>query len=117
MNTITISEFSNEAASKTKGLVLKERIENLLSAKTDDITVDFEGITRFASPFFNNSFSALALIYGFDVVRAIQLENIDDIGLLTYQTSMENAETVSQHPEHIDEISQIINNTPKKVNL
>lgn len=117
MNTIIISEFSNEAASKTKGLVLKDRIENLLSLKTDGITVDFDGITRFASPFFNNSFSALALIYGFDVIRAINLKGIDDVGLMTYKTSMANAEMVSEHPEHVNEINQIIDNTPKKVTL
>jgi len=115
LSTIVISNFSNEAASKTKGLLLKEYIENLLSQKADNIVVDFDGITRFASPFFNNSFSALALIHGFDSIRAIQLRNIDDVGLMTYETSMSNAETVSQHPEHIDVISQIIDNTPKKV--
>lgn len=97
MNTIVISEFSNEAASKTKGILLKERIENFLSLKTDNIIVDFEGIIRFASPFFNNSFSALALIYGFDVIHSIQLKDIDDIGLLTYRTSMANAEMLSLH--------------------
>ncbi len=117
MNTIIISEFSNEAASKTKGLILKDRIEHLLSLKADGITVDFEGITRFASPFFNNSFSALALIYGFDVIRAIHLKGIDDIGLMTYNTSLDNAEMISTHPEHINEINQIIENTPKKVML
>lgn len=115
MNTIIISDFSNEAASKTKGLILKEQLENLLSSKEKNIIVDFNGITRFASPFFNNSFAALALIYGFDVTRAIQIKNISEVGRQTYQTSMDNAEMVSVHSEHLAEINQIIDNTPKKV--
>ena len=117
MNTIIISSITNEAASKTKGLVLKEHLEKLLASSTDNIVVDFSGITRFASPFFNYSFAAVALVYGFDTIRSIQIENISPIGADTYQTSMENAEMVSQHPEHIVEINQIIDNTPKKVIL
>ena len=115
MNTIIISEISNEAASKTKGLLLKEHLEPLLKSNTGNISVDFSTITRFASPFFNNSFAALALVYGFDAVHSIKLDNISDVGLATYQTSMENAKTVSEHPEHITEMNQIIDNTPKKV--
>lgn len=115
MNTIYIAEISNEAASKTKGLVLKELLDKLLSSKTNDIVVDFNGITRFASPFFNYSFAALALIYGFDAIRAIQIRNISEVGSDTYETSMENAEMISKHPEHVIEINQIVDNTPKKV--
>ena len=117
MNEIIISQFSNEAASKAKGLLLKDRIEALLAAGTECITVDFNGITRFASPFFNNSFSALALIYGFSVIRSIHLINIDEVGRMTYETSLSNAEMVSDHPEQINQINQIIENTPKKVML
>lgn len=117
MNEIIISQFSNEAASKAKGLLLKDRIEALLAAGTECITVDFNGITRFASPFFNNSFSALALIHGFSVIRSIQLTNIIDIGRTTYETSLDNAEMIYTHPEHVEEINHIIENTPKKVTL
>ena len=54
MAIIKISDFSKEAASKTKGLVLKEKLlEHLDDA---DLAVDFTGIEMFASPFFNNSF-------------------------------------------------------------
>lgn len=117
MNTIIISDITNEAASKTKGLVLKEHLEKLLASNADNIIVDFNGITRFASPFFNYSFAALALVYGFDTIHAIQIRNLSQVGSETYKTSMENAEMVSRHPEHIQEINQIIDNTPKKVIL
>ena len=33
---------------------------------------------------------------------------------MTYETSLSNAEMVSDHPEQINEINQIIENTPKK---
>lgn len=117
MNTILISDFSNEAASKTNGLVLKELLDTLLTSQEADIVVDFSGVSRFASPFFNYSFAALALIHGFDAIRSIRLKNIGQVGLDTYNTSMTNAEQVSLHPEHIAEINQIIDNTPKKVTL
>lgn len=116
MNTIIISEISNEAASQTKGILLKKQLENLLISNTSNIVVDFSGITRFASPFFNNSFAALAFIYGFDAIRNIKLTNITKVGFETYQTSMDNAAMIFEHPEHITEINQIIDNTPKKVN-
>ncbi|MCI9059038.1 MAG: STAS-like domain-containing protein [Lachnospiraceae bacterium] len=115
MNTIIISTISNEAASKTKGLLLKERLDPLLSSKKHNIVVDFSGITRFASPFFNHSFAALALVYGFEQIRSIKIENISEVGQSTYQTSMENAEMVAQYDKQIEEINQIIDNTPKKV--
>lgn len=115
MNSIFILDISNEAASKAKGLVLKEWLERLLSLKAKNITVDFRRITHFACPFFNYSFAALALIYGFDTIHAIQIKNISQIGLATYLASMKNAEMVSRHPEHIVEVSQIIDDTPKKV--
>ena len=117
MNTIIVSNITNEAASKTKVLVLKEHLEKLLSSHANNIIVDFNGITRFASPFFNYSFAALALVYGFDTIRAIQIKNISPVGSDTFQTSIENAEMVSQHPENITQINNIIDNTPKKVIL
>lgn len=115
MNTIIISTISNEAASKTKGLLLKKHLDDLLSSQKYNIAVDFSGITRFASPFFNYSFAALALVYGFEKIRAIKIENISEIGQSTYQTSMENAEMVALYDKQIEEINRVIDNTPKKV--
>lgn len=60
MTNIKISDFSQEAASKAKGLELRSQMEPLLKSGTP-FSVDFDGITRFASPFFNNSFASLAL--------------------------------------------------------
>lgn len=112
--TISISSFSKEAASKTAGEKLKDYIVTALSSG-DIIIIDFSNISRFASPFFNNSFASLALIYGFDVIGQIKLVNITETGRQTYETSLENARLLLNNPEFTLTIDKIINNTPKKV--
>ena len=108
MAIIKISDFSKEAASKTKGLILKEKLlEHLDDA---DLAVDFTGIEMFASPFFNNSFSALALIYGFEKINKIGL---DSTGQNTYDTSIENARLLSNSPQFSEQINDIVNNANK----
>lgn len=114
MSVIKISSFTNEAASELKGIELKNIMEPLLK-DSSSFSVDFEDIFMFASPFFNNSFAKLALIYGFDLIKSIPLLNISDIGKLAYDTSLENALLLSINPEYTDKINDIINsNTPKK---
>lgn len=111
---IKISDFSNEAASKTKGLQLKNIMESFLKDSIP-FSIDFEGISRFASPFFNNSFAGLALIYGFETIESIPVINLSKIGKLAFDTSMENAHLLSANPEYKEKISAIINtNLPKK---
>lgn len=114
MVTIKLSTFTTEAASKTKGAVLKTMLEEAL-ANDEQVIVDFSGIKRFASPFFNNSFAALGLIYGFDLLNKIERINITSTGDNTYETSVENAKLIYQNPEFSSEIDKIINNVPKKV--
>ena len=115
MNTIIVSKFTDEAASRAKGLLLKSQLDNLINSGEKDISIDFTGITKFASPFFNNSLAALALIYGFPIINSIKIDNISDIGLNTYQTSLNNAKMVSDNQECVTEINQIIDVAPKKV--
>lgn len=117
MNTIKISNITNEAASKVKGILLRDQLEQQIEANEQEIYVDFSGITKFASPFFNNSFAALALIYGFHTIQSIQLINISEVGLETYKTSIDNAKIVSDNNECVAQINQIIDNAPKKVVL
>lgn len=114
MKTIQLASLTTEAASKSKGELLKEILEKLIQER-EEITVDFKGINRFASPFFNNSFASLALAYGFDIVNGIKLLNITETGYHTYETSLDNARLISENPQFSDEIDRIVNNTPKKV--
>lgn len=114
MINIKISDFSREAASQTKGIQLREQMERLLK-EAKSFSVDFDGISRFASPFFNNSFASLALIYGFNAIENIRLLNLSEIGNLAYSTSMDNARLLSNNPDYVEKINNIINtNLPKK---
>lgn len=116
MKTIKMTDFTQEAASQTKGIILKDLMEPLLQ-KHEIFSVDFAGITRFASPFFNNSFAKLALVYGFDQINSITKTNLSETGQLTYKTSLENALLLSEKPEYSEKINIIINaNPPKKDN-
>ena len=116
MKIIKISDFSNEAASQAKGLILKSHLEEFIKSNTK-FSVDFNGITRFASPFFNNSFASLALIYGFDAIESIPKLNLSEVGQLAFSTSIENAKLLSKNPAFTKKISEIINdNLPKKEN-
>ena len=114
MLVIKISDFSQEAASKTKGIQLREKLEPLIK-NGEKFCVDFEGITRFASPFFNNSFASLALVYGFEAIENIETRNLSEIGKLALHTSMENAQLLFENPQFTEKINSIINeNLPKK---
>ena len=102
MTNIKISDFSQEAASKTKGLELRSQMEPLLKSGTP-FSVDFDGIAR------------LALIYGFDAIRGISKLNLSETGNLAFTTSIENAQLLSANPDYTDQIKDIINqNLPKK---
>lgn len=108
MTTIKLSDFTKEAASKTKGLELKLKLGDALKNGLD-ITVDFHGITRFASPFFNNSFSALAIEYGFEAIQDITLVDLSPVGKETFDTSLQNAQIIANKPEYAEQISAIVN--------
>ena len=112
MNTIKVAEFTKEAASKKRGLELKGLLDDYLK-KECEITVDFEGITRFASPFFNNSFSALALEYGFQAIRSITLSNLSQVGKETFDASLQNAEMIYNNPRYAEKIQGIVNIIPE----
>ena len=105
---IQLKSFTNDAASRTKGLLLKTKLEHAISEE-EKIYVDFEGIDKFASPFFNNSFSALGIQYGFKVIEKIELLNISDNGKLFFDSSMENAKFLTNHKDQKKEIEDITN--------
>ena len=93
---IQLKSFTNDAASRTKGLQLKTKLE-LAIKEERNISVDFDGIDKFASPFFNNSFSALGIQYGFEIIEKIELLNISDNGKLVFDSSIENAKFLTDH--------------------
>ena len=82
---IQLKSFTKDAASRTKGLQLKTKLEHAIKEERN-ISVDFDGIDKFASPFF-----ALGIQYGFGTIEKIELLNISDNGKLVFDSSIENA--------------------------
>ena len=105
---IQLKSFTKDAASRTKGLQLKIKLEHAIKEERN-ISVDFDGIDKFASPFFNNSFSALGIQYGFGTIEKIELLNISDNGKLVFDSSMENAKFLTNHKDQKKEIEDITN--------
>jgi len=96
--TIKLKSFVNDAASKTNGLKLKIKLDAALYKK-ENISVDFEGINKYAFPFFNHSFVLLATPYGFQEIEQIEFLNISEDGMIIYKESMENAKFISELDE------------------
>ena len=108
MKKIIIKEFTKEAASQSSGEKLLNIIEPLIKDNVE-FCIDFNGLTRFASPFFNNSFAKLALMYGFESIDSIKILNLSEVGTITYNTSIENAKLLLNNPKYAVKIGEIIN--------
>lgn len=106
---IKLKDFTSEAASKSKGTLLKKKLDTALKNGCD-ISVDFANITKYASPFFNNSFSALAIIYGIDKIANIKLINMSDNGKIVFNSSIDNVRFLMGSMNIKDQIEDITNN-------
>ena len=105
MQTIMIKEITKEAASQSSGEKLLNIMEPLIRDNIE-FCVDFNELTRFASPFFNNSFAKLALIYGFETIDSIERLNLSTVGTNTNNTSMENAKLLSKDSKYVAKIEE-----------
>jgi len=57
---IKLREYIKEAATKQSGEWLRAKLEECISSgNNDSVTIDFDGIDKFSSQFFNNSFYSL----------------------------------------------------------
>jgi len=114
MANILLSTVVKDAASHTSGVKLKEMLMEMID-KESEITVDFAGISRYASPFFNNSFAAMYIALEPDKREKIKAVNLSEVGQLIFNTSMNNAKFLLNNPEYKDEIASIVSKTPKAV--
>ena len=112
MRTIIIKDLTKEAASQTSGEKLLNIMEPFVKEHVE-FCVDFDGLTRFASPFFNNSFSKLALVYGFELIDSIKILNLSIVGTDTYNASIENAKLLSNDPKYAAKIKALLNTRSK----
>ena len=111
---IKVIDFTNESASPESGQTLQQKLKEAIESKETDITVDFAGIRRFASPFFNNSFAALGIKYGFDLIDSIKITNISVTGLFVYQNSINNAKALVDSNLPFDKYDDIVSSVPRK---
>lgn len=114
MANILLSTIVKDAASRTSGIKLKDMLLEMIG-EGHEITVDFTGMSRYASPFFNNSFAALYIALDPNSREKIRPINLSEVGQLIYNTSMNNAKFLLDNPEYKDEIASIVSQTPKVV--
>lgn len=113
-----LREHIKEAATKQSGEWLRAKLEECISSgNNDSVTIDFDGIDKFSSQFFNNSFSALVIKYkGSNFLSKFNKINLSETGEFLFQSSISNALMLLENIDKREAMSEIVNNAPKKVN-
>lgn len=81
---IQVTQITPYALSAEDGMKLYKKINKKLLQKKE-ITIDFNGISLFAPPFFNASFGRLIIENGHEVFEKIKITNLDDLGKETLE--------------------------------
>ncbi len=112
MKKIVVRDLFSSAFSESKAMILKNKM--ITDLKTEKkIEVDFTGITKFTTLFFNFSTGAILASLGPEEYdRRIILIGLSELGQSTYKSSYENAKS-KYSPDKENEILEIINN-PKE---
>lgn len=115
---IELRKHLKEAATKQSGEWLRAKLEEYIASDNiEPITIDFDSIDKFSSQFFNNSFSALVIKYkGSKILSNFNKINLSETGEFLYQSSINNALMLLENIDKRETMSEIVNNTPKKVN-
>ena len=110
MSHIKISDFSDKAFSANEGQQLREKINQVFDNHEDVVEVDFEGITVFATMFFNNSIGYFVKKLSPDECeRRIILLNLSELGDNTYRHSFDINKTAYNTPVEInDELIKMV---------
>ncbi len=112
MKRILVRDLFLSAFSESKAIILKEEINECLKSE-ETIQIDFKGITKFTTLFFNFSTGAILASLGpIEYDKRIQLVGLSELGMSTYNSSYENAK-IKYSPEKEAEILEIISN-PKE---
>ena len=107
---IIISELIKNGLTESNGLILREKIEQLIKElpESDTVVLDFKDISLFATPFFNASIGYFILNLGPEKFNKIfKLEQISELGLNTYQHSYENAVEIYNKRTNTDIVGEI----------
>lgn len=88
---IKVSDYTKTALSADDGVVIRNQILSV-SDPDEEITLDFSGITLYATMFFNAFIGYFVLNSKKDLVDdRIKLENISALGQRTFEHSYNNA--------------------------
>ncbi len=105
--TILINKYTKTALSVESGEIIRNVIIEAFSQNnTEDIILDFSGITLFATMFFNASVGYLVKERRDDIMNRIKLSNLSALGKRTYDHSVQNAITILD-----EECGKIVNDT------
>ncbi len=109
MKIIKVRELFSSAFAESKALILRTEIEKLLD-KGEKIIIDFEGISKYTTLFFNFSTGYLVSLLGPEKYgEVISLQGLSPLGKSTYENSYKNA-VKKYTPEVQKEILSIIEN-------
>lgn len=91
MREIIVKDYINSAFSQGKAIILREIIEKEL-VNTEKIILNFAGVTKFTTLFFNFSTGYYISLLGPDLYnKRISLVNLSDLGESIYNSSYQNA--------------------------
>ena len=109
MRTIVVKELFTSAFSGSNALILRAEIQKLLDHK-EKIVIDFEGLSKYTTLFFNFSTGYFVSLLGATKYNEkILLKGLSPLGERTYKRSYENA-IENYNPEIQNEILRIITN-------
>ena len=80
---IHVNQITPYALSEEDGIKLYKEINNEI--QKEEIIVDFNGITIFATPFFSAAFGRLIAQKGSEAFEKIKIINLDDLGKETLE--------------------------------
>lgn len=110
MYDIKLNKLCTMALSKKDGMMIREQIQKALESY-EKVTVDFEGITKFATPFFNSCFAYFILeLSPEEYQNRIFVCNLTALGEKSYDRATQNAKNYySLSSENKIDINDIIN--------
>lgn len=114
MTEIKVNDFLQSAFSNEQAEILKKEIKKSVENKEDKIVLDFDGITKFTTLFFNFSTGYFLSSLGKEKYdKMFEIINLNDLGESTYIHSYNNSvrNELKGSEEIQAQIMNIINNT------
>jgi diacylglycerol kinase len=108
---IKIARITSFAMTEEAGKELRDLISKELE-KNEKVTLDFASISMFATPFFNASIGYFVLnLTPVKYSQLIKMENLSELGVETYNHSLENAIDIFNKKINLSVIGEITKNT------